>query len=219
MWRASFTLASFLSDNIRARDLLFMKVQNGKAAQEPRWRECVAVTSYYMPIAVSALYVRQHFRGDSKTVAIEMFKKIRKEFKSLLETVSWMDDGTRAAALCKLDKFSSHIGHPRELLDDQKLTEFYRDVEIDEDGFLKSILNLKRFQRINDMRKLREPVNKTDWETHSDVAIANAHYSPQQNSDQMPAGILQGQFFSVDRPRYMNYASIGSMYGHGARFR
>lgn len=29
-----------------------------------------------------------------------------------------------------------------------------------------------------------------------------------------PAAILQDRYFSADRPRYMNYASIGSIIGH-----
>lgn len=31
---------------------------------------------------------------------------------------------------------------------------------------------------------------------------------------EFPAAILQDRFFSAERPRYMNYASIGSIIGH-----
>ena len=57
-------------------------------------------------------------------------------------------------------------------------------------------------------------VNKTDWVHHGRPAVVNAFYSPLENSIQFPAGILQGIFFSNDRPKYLNYGAIGWVIGH-----
>lgn len=215
MWRASLSVASYLDDIVRNRTLTYLKVQSGKQEYEPRWKECVAMTSSYLPIATGALYVREYFREDSKDSAIEMVNLIKDEFRKVLKTVPWMDDATRSAALRKVEKMQNHIGYPSELMDDRKITEFYEDVDVDENGYMKTILKFNRFRITSEMKKLREPVNKTNWESHSDVAIANAYYSWLENSILIPAGILQGQFFSAERPRYMNYASIGYVIGHG----
>ena len=56
---------------------------------------------------------------------------------------------------------------------------------------------------------MREKIDKTDWKRHDQPAIVNAFYSSLENSIQFPAGILQGNFFDLDRPAYMNYGGIG----------
>ncbi|KAJ8983666.1 hypothetical protein NQ317_003453 [Molorchus minor] len=79
---------------------------------------------------------------------------------------------------------------------------------------MRSILNLTLFSTRFSFRRLRQPVNKTDWITYGRPAVVNAFYSSIENSIQFPAGILQGVFFNADRPRYMNYGAIGFVIGH-----
>jgi membrane metallo-endopeptidase-like protein 1 len=109
---------------------------------------------------------------------------------------------------------TSHIAYPDELLDDSKLNAFYENLEVNDNDYYTSVLNLTKFGTDYSFSKLRQPVNKSDWITHSKTAIVNAFYSAIENSIQFPAGILQGAFFSSDRPRYMNYGAIGFVIGH-----
>jgi len=108
---------------------------------------------------------------------------------------------------------------------------------VDDSDYLNNALNMTIFGTNYSFKKLREPVNKTDWISHGRPAVVNAYYSPLENSIrklpmllnpnifknlclilyihlEFPAGILQGAFFGKDRPTYLNYAAIGWVIGH-----
>ncbi|CAG5102248.1 Similar to Nep2: Neprilysin-2 (Drosophila melanogaster) [Cotesia congregata] len=215
MWRAVAASVSYLSDEIRKRQLEYSTALSGKTEREPRWKECVDIVSSTLPISVGALYVRKYFHQDAKKNAVEMVADIRNQFNKILKTVDWMDEETRKSALDKAASMTSHIAYPDELLQDFKLEEFYENLELaDNASYLKNILNLTLFGTEYSFSKLRKPVNKSDWVSHGRPAVVNAFYSSIENSIQFPAGILQGAFFSSDRPRYMNYGAIGFVIGH-----
>jgi len=50
------------------------------------------------------------------------------------------------------------------------------------DDYLGNVLNLTKFGTDYAYKKLREPVNKTDWISHGRPAVVNAFYSPLENS-------------------------------------
>ncbi|XP_011494888.1 PREDICTED: membrane metallo-endopeptidase-like 1 isoform X1 [Ceratosolen solmsi marchali] len=214
MFRAAASSVSYLTDDIRKVQLAYSTVVNGKTEREPRWKECVEIVSGSFSISIGALYVRKYFKDDAKKNAVEMVSDIRQQFMKILKMVDWMDEATRKSALDKAVSMSTHIAYPDELLDDKKLEKFYKKLEITPGNYLQSILNLTLFGTEYSFEKLRKPVNKSDWIAHGRPAIVNAFYSSIENSIQFPAGILQGAFFSNDRPRYMNYGAIGFVMGH-----
>ncbi|KAJ6635812.1 Neprilysin-2, partial [Pseudolycoriella hygida] len=214
MWRVTAFSSYFLTEELRKRQLEYSTALSGKTEQEPRWKECTDIVSGSLPIAVGALYVRKYFQHGAKLTALEMVNGIRAEFEKILTTVPWMDETTRAAALNKVKAMATHIGYPDEIMDDNKLEKYYEGLDINPDTYLESVLRMNVFGTDYSFSKLRLPVNKTDWATHARPAIVNAFYSSIENSIQFPAGILQGQFFSADRPRYMNYGAIGFVIGH-----
>ncbi|XP_053693911.1 neprilysin-2-like isoform X1 [Sabethes cyaneus] len=215
MWRISGFSSFFLTEKLRKRQLQYSTALSGKQEQEPRWKECVDITSGSLPISVGALYIRKYFREDSKRAALDMVNDIKAIFVGILQKVDWMDEVTRKSALEKVGSMVTHIGYPDELMDDNKIAEYYEDLQFKpEDNYLNTILYMNQFGTTKAFKKLRQAVNKTDWITHSRPAVVNAFYSSIENSIQFPAGILQGQFFSYDRPKYMNYGAIGFVIGH-----
>ncbi|XP_053693923.1 neprilysin-2-like [Sabethes cyaneus] len=215
MWRVSVSSIFALTDVLRKRQLKYSTVVTGKQDLEPRWKECVDIVADGLPISVGALYIKKHFREESKLTALDMVSDIKAAFVDILRKVDWMDEITRQSALDKVASMVTHIGYPDELLDIAKITEYYQDLQFDSnDNYLQTILHLNKFHATKAFQKLRLPVNKTDWIRHSRPAIVNAFYSPVENSIQFPAGILQGHFFAYDRPKYLNYGAIGWVIGH-----
>lgn len=182
MWRTASSAAILLNKQIRDRSLEFSKVLSGKTSFEVRWRECVDMVLGNLPIATSALYVKHFFKKESRDMALEMVNAIREEFQGILKSVSWMDDSTRDASLEKAKKMTAHIGYPDELMDDKKLIEYYDNLTIDENQYFESMLNINKFDSEKALSKLRQVVNKSDWETHAYVAMINAFYNAAENS-------------------------------------
>lgn len=118
MWRV--TLQSFAVLGRKWRDLAqeYNKVITGQDREEPRWEQCMASLTGSLGIALSSLYVKNHFKGrhtmtpnpdlndslligGSKETAMEMVDYIHKEFLQLLNEVDWMDDNTRQRGIEK----------------------------------------------------------------------------------------------------------------------
>lgn len=182
MWRVAAASSDYLTDQVKKLQLEYFTVLNGQQTEKPRWKECLSLVTQYFSIAASALYVRIFFDEKSKDVALDMVNGIRDEFEEILATVPWMDEETRQIAIMKSKAIYSHIGYPDELMDDGKLIDFYKQVDVDENKFLESILSVKMFEADKTYEKLRQGVNKTDWKTHSNVVDVNAFYSVIENS-------------------------------------
>ena len=123
-----------------------------------RWRTCVGAAKGSLSNAVGALYVKKHFKEDSKKAALEMVSDIRAEFDQMLKEIDWMDPGTKARAKKKADNIVEHIGYPPELLDTKKLEELYDGLELNSTHYLGNALNMTVFGTNYAFSQLREKV-------------------------------------------------------------
>lgn len=135
-----------------------------------------------LPIATGAIYVRKYFNSDTKKAVTQLVHSIHEELLNTLQTVSWMDEKTRAAAIAKALAMHFHIAYADELIDDNKLQAHYNGLELNADSLLQNIMAIRKFRNQHSIDQLRKPINKTDWETHSMITAVNAFYSHTENS-------------------------------------
>lgn len=157
MWRV--TLQSFAVLGRKWRDLAqeYNKVITGQDREEPRWEQCMASLTGSLGIALSSLYVRNHFKGDSKATALEMVSYIHREFLNILDDVDWMDETTRLRAIEKAHAITSYIGYPDQLLNDSMVAELYQNLELTADNYFQNIQNLRKWSTDYAFDQLRKP--------------------------------------------------------------
>ncbi|XP_031344647.1 neprilysin-2-like [Photinus pyralis] len=214
MWMTVFKMASHLTKDLRQRRLNYISLLTGQLRRQARWKQCVAVVAQSMPVATGALYVRKYFRRETKRHVMEMVSDIKSEFINILKQADWLDNTTKNLALEKTLAMVSHVAYPDEILLNKNLEVYYEGLNFTSENYLDMRSRLELFERECSAKSLRLPINKTDWTTHAESAVVNAFYTVKENSIQLPAGILQEAFFSIDRPQFMNYGSIGYIIGH-----
>ena len=146
---------------------------------------------------------------------LEMTDYIRAAFKGdILDNLDWMDAETKARARLKLDRMEQSIGYSEEFTDRAMVDGFHAGIEIGEDNYFENSVALVKFWRVLGYKLLRETIEPKSWLQHKFVAVANAFYTPSQNFMEFPAGILQGVFFHLNAPMYLNFGAIGTIIGH-----
>lgn len=182
IWRTVDYASYYLSMAVRKRQLAFSTVTTGKKEYPPRWKECISMTNNKFSISLGALYIREYFEPEAKFVATQMVDSIRDEFKEILRANDFMDNKTKQSAMEKVNAMASHVGYPDELLDDRKLEEYHKGIDVDPESLLNSVLKINIFYSDYSFNELRLPVNKSEWIAHAATTFINAYYSFEENS-------------------------------------
>lgn len=214
LWRVVLQSFSMLGKRWRELAQEFNTVVTGQAREEPRWEQCISSVTGSLGIALSSLYVRNHFKGQSKEKALEMVGYIHREFLKILHDVDWMDDRTKQRARDKAMAIRPYIGYPNELFNNTEIENFYSGLSFSKNEYFNNVQTLRKWSTDYAFGQLNKTNKKGDWRKHGKSAVVNAFYNIIENSIEFPAGILQGAFFSSDRPNYLNFGAIGFVIGH-----
>lgn len=182
----------------------------GRQAEQPRFRKVLEITagrrgSEPMGQALGQLFVEQAFPPQAKARALELVGNVKAALADRLRTLDWMAEETRAKALTKLDAMQVKIGYPDRWRD-------YADADVGAHPFAQNWLNAQEFEFRRQLRRLGQPVDRTDW--FMGPQAVNAYYNGGGNEIVFPAGILQPPFFDAKADDAVNYGGIGMVIGH-----
>ncbi|XP_075528265.1 neprilysin-1-like [Dermacentor variabilis] len=203
------------SKDFRNASFELLKVKKGVRVNKPRWKLCVAEVKKRMVESVDYIYVKHKFNHEAKKEVEDLVRRIRVAFNESLQTLKWMDEETRAAAVTKLVKIGSKIAYPDWLFNKTYLEGLYKFVpQLPLNASYGEMLyairenNWKR-----QMEKLRRPYDRdADW--FFGAAVVDAFYYPNGNEMVFPSGILQGVFYEYGLPRSLNFGAMGTVVGH-----
>jgi predicted metalloendopeptidase len=205
-WRLLDTAAPTLSSKFVEEDFNFGgAVLQGKKENLPRWKRCVIATDSSLGFALGRLYVAKAFPPEAKSRADTLVRNLMAALREDLETLPWMGETTRRAAIAKLAAFTPKIGYPDE----------WRDYSADRVGrgsYTANLLAGNEFEFHRQLNKIGKPVDRKEW--GMSPPTVNAYYNSLKNEIVFPAGILQPPFFDAQADDAVNYGAIGAAIGH-----
>ncbi len=205
-WHLLRATAPYLHHEVEQESFAFEdKILRDQQEQEPRWQRAARVIDAQIGEALGQLFVEKHFPPAARQRMTELVGNLKEVFRARLQKLDWMTAPTREKALAKFDRFTEKIGHPVKFRD-------YSSVEIRPDDYLGNVLRAESFERQRKLRRVGEPVDRSEW--HMTPQTVNAYFNASQNEIVFPAGILQPPFFDLAMDDAVNYGGIGAVIGH-----
>jgi putative endopeptidase len=186
-------------------DFSFNSRLSGQKEIQPRWKRCMEASDLALGEALGREFVQRHFTPATRARALEMVTNLEAALRERLANLEWMNDTTRTQALGKLAAFGRKIGYPDRWRDYSALT-------VSEGPFLGNLMNATEFDFNRRLRKIGQPLDRTEW--NMTPPTVNAYYNASMNEIVFPAGILQPPFFDPLAEDAFNYGGMGAVIGH-----
>jgi len=183
----------------------WQRTLTGQAQPRPREFRCAQFVDRGLGDLLGQKYIETAFGADAKARIAQLVGDLDKALGEDIRSLPWMGEETKKAAIAKLNAITNNVGYPRKWRD-------YGNVAISRDDFYGNAVRIAEFLHQRQMEKIGKPTDKAEW--NMTTPTVNAFYSPDHNSINFPAGILQTPFFDARRDPAVNYGAIGSVIGH-----
>ncbi|HVH29997.1 MAG TPA: M13 family metallopeptidase [Vicinamibacterales bacterium] len=205
-WQLVNASAQLLPRTIADADFdFFNRTLGGQQQPLPRWQRCVTQTDSSLGEALGKAFVERAFGAAAKADTLAMVEGIKAAMEKDIAEAPWMSDETKRAARAKLETVVDRIGYPDNWRD-------YSSVRVTRDDALGNRQRAIAFERQRTLNKIGQSVDRNEWSMTPPTV--NAYYSPDRNTINFPAGILQPPFYQAGRDPAVNYGGAGAVVGH-----
>ena len=205
-WHALHGAAQFLSKPFDDENFAFFSATlQGQKEEQPRWKQCTALTDRALGEAVGQDWVKQYFSPDAKANTEKLVHALEAALGQDIQQLDWMSAATKAEAEKKLDAIRDKIGYPEHWRD-------YTKLAVKRDDLIGNMERDSIFENARDLAKYGKPVDETEWVMTPPTV--NAYYYAPFNDINFPAGILQPPFYDNKLDAAVNFGGIGVVIGH-----
>ncbi|GMR52617.1 hypothetical protein PMAYCL1PPCAC_22812 [Pristionchus mayeri] len=186
----------------------------------PKESNCQGLTTQFLTWANTRLFVDANYptakdKQNVREQTTSIVSSILVAFRAQIDLLDWMTPASKKGAYQKIDNLVVNIAFPDWVLDDAKLTDYYKKLTTKQaDAYLNQIDQLNAFGLYEAFSPLVNgaPTDRTDFS--GPAAITNAWYQPEVNSITFPGGILHAPFYDFNYPAAINYGGLGVIAGH-----
>jgi predicted metalloendopeptidase len=183
----------------------WQRTLTGVPQPRPRQSRCVAAVDRGLGDLLGEKYIELTFGPNAKAQIAQLVDNLEQAMGEDIRSLTWMSEDTKKAAIAKLNSITNNVGYPKKWRD-------YSAVTIARDDLYGNFARITGVLYQRQIEKIGKPTDKTEWSMTTPTV--NAFYSPQSNSINFPAGILQPPFFDPQRDMAVNYGGVGAVIGH-----
>ncbi|CAO1412737.1 unnamed protein product [Diamesa tonsa] len=183
----------------------FQKRFYGRLKSYQRWEQCMRHLLYHHGPALEALHAKKYFNVEVQDSVKDFTKEAVHDFIAEVNKLD-IDNDTKQDLVAKLKTIKYAIGYPEEVLDLQKVEEFYEELDLNgTEGLVETYLKMEQ-----NTNKINKNPN-TNWKKKL-IKMLKKIYLPTFITDDnilyIPPRLIHYPYYHPNRSRFFNTATL-----------